>query len=93
MEFDQEHSKTGSKQAAGGAVWFGSLEELGGDEYVVVAHSEQQAKDALMAAWKEYDRKYTSDYRGQVKFFQDLADIYGAYVRQMPWDKALSPKY
>jgi hypothetical protein len=37
-------------------VWFGEIEELGGEQYVVVAETEQDAKDALLYKWREYDR-------------------------------------
>jgi len=67
--------------------WFGILPELGGYGRIVVADSEVAAKTALMDAWKKYDAEYISAYRGQVHGFDDLAEIYGAYVKCMPWNQ------
>lgn len=67
--------------------WFGEIQELGGYGCFVVADSEANAKAALMKAWRDYDRDYVSDYRGRVKSFDDLAEIYGAHVRLMPWNQ------
>lgn len=67
--------------------WFGEIQELGGYGRYVVAESEQKAKAALLKAWRDYDHVHHSDYHGQVKSFDDLAEIYGAHVRSMPWNQ------
>jgi hypothetical protein len=73
-------------------VWFGELEELGGDQYIVVSDTEENAKAALLSKWCEYDRERGSDYHGRVKTFDDLAEIYGAYVVEVPLNRAVNPK-
>lgn len=67
--------------------WFGTLPELGGDGRIVVAETEEKAKDALLAAWRSYDKSVGSDYHGQVKTFSDLEEIYGAFVKCVPWNQ------
>lgn len=67
--------------------YFGMLPDLGGEDRYVIAPSVKSAKSLLMAEWREYDRQFHSDYHGQVKSFNDLAEIYGASVIFMPWGK------
>ena len=67
--------------------WFGEIQELGGYGRYVVAESRKQAEDALLKAWRDYDKIHHSDYRGQIKTFENLAEIYGAHVRLMPWNQ------
>ena len=67
--------------------WLGTIDELGGYGRYVVADSEANAKAALLKAWRDYDAAHGSDYHGQVKTYDDLTEIYGAYVRLMPWNQ------
>lgn len=68
--------------------WYGSLPDCcGGYDVVVIADTEDHAKDALLKAWQNYDRESGSTYHGQVKTFEDLADIYGAFVKCLPWNQ------
>ena len=67
--------------------WLGTIDELGGYGRYVVADSRRAAENALLQAWKDYDQTHGSDYHGQVKSFDDLAEIYGAFVRSMPWNQ------
>ena len=67
--------------------WLGALDELGGYGRYVVADSREKAEAALLKAWQDYDKLHHSDYHEQVKKFDDLAEIYGAYVRLMPWNQ------
>ena len=83
-------AREGERNLKTRTVWFGELEELGGEQYVVVSDTEQDAQDALLFKWREYDRDHGSDY--QVKSFNDLAEIYGAYVVKLPLYKAVNPK-
>lgn len=67
-------------------VYLGLLPDMGAEETFVIADSPENAKLALLRAWKDYNKTFGSDY--QVKTFEDLAEIYGACVIEMPWNEA-----
>lgn len=67
--------------------WFGEIQELGGYGRFVVAESKEKAEAALLKAWRDYDKACGSDYHGRIHNFENLAEIYGAHVRLMPWNQ------
>lgn len=70
-------------------IYLGIFPELGGETLYVISLSADGAKKLLLKAWRRYDRLHHSDYHGQVKTFDNLAEIYGAQVTAMPLDEVV----